>query len=112
MLTRTRSLDAITTIDLHGRLGVEDGGALPEAVREFLNVGRREVVLSRLRAPVERRLVTLTGVPVPTENSIGLTRSLSSGCFQGRRRRVWTFLRAELTRLTLNGLKVNRQLLR
>jgi hypothetical protein len=73
MLTRTRSLDAITTIDLHGRLGVEDGGALPEAVREFLNVGRREVVVSRLRAPVERRLVTLTGVPVPTENSIGLT---------------------------------------
>jgi len=73
MLTRTRSLDAITTIDMHGRLGVEDGGALPEAVREFLNVGRREVVLSRLRAPVERRLVTLTGVPVPTENSIGLT---------------------------------------
>ena len=48
MLIRTRSLDAITTIDLHGRLGVEDGGALHEAVRELLNVGRREVVLNLL----------------------------------------------------------------
>ena len=48
MLIRTRSQDAITTIDLHGRLGVEDRGALPEAVRELLNVGRREVVLNLL----------------------------------------------------------------
>jgi anti-sigma B factor antagonist len=46
MLIRTRSLDAITAIDLHGRLGVENGGALHEAVRDLLNAGRREVVLN------------------------------------------------------------------
>jgi anti-sigma B factor antagonist len=48
MLIRTRSQDAITTVDLHGRLGVEDGGALHEAVRDLLNAGRREVVLNLL----------------------------------------------------------------
>jgi anti-anti-sigma factor len=47
MLIRTRS-DAITTIDLHGRLGVEDGGALREVVRDLSNAARREVVLNLL----------------------------------------------------------------
>ena len=45
MLMRTRSLDAITTIDLHGHLGVEDGGALQEAVRSA-DVGRVRVPIA------------------------------------------------------------------
>jgi anti-sigma B factor antagonist len=48
MLIRTWSLDAIAIVDLHGRLGVECGGALHKAVRELLNAGRREVVLNLL----------------------------------------------------------------
>jgi anti-anti-sigma factor len=40
--------DTITIIDLHGRLGVESGGALYNAVHDLVNAGGREVVLSLL----------------------------------------------------------------
>jgi anti-sigma B factor antagonist len=45
MLIRTWALNTITVIDVHGRLGVESGGALHEAVHVLINDGRREVVL-------------------------------------------------------------------
>jgi anti-sigma B factor antagonist len=45
MLIRTWTLNTITVIDVHGRLGVESIGALHEAVRVLINEGRREVVL-------------------------------------------------------------------
>lgn len=48
MLIRTWSLDAVTIVDLHGRLDVETGAALHEAVCEILGAGRRYVVLNLL----------------------------------------------------------------
>jgi anti-anti-sigma factor len=48
MLIRTWSLDAITIVDLHGRVGVENGGALLTAVSDLLRAARRHLVLSLL----------------------------------------------------------------
>jgi anti-anti-sigma factor len=48
MLIRNWSLDAMTIVDLHGRLGVECQGNLPQAMRVLVDAGRREVVLNLL----------------------------------------------------------------
>jgi anti-anti-sigma factor len=48
MLIRSRSQDAITIVDVRGRLSVESGGALREAVRQLMNVERRNFVLNLL----------------------------------------------------------------
>jgi anti-anti-sigma factor len=48
MLIRTWALDAITIVDLHGRLDVETGAALHEVVCEILGAGRRSLVINLL----------------------------------------------------------------
>jgi anti-anti-sigma factor len=48
MLIRTWSLDAVTIIDVHGRLGIESTGALLDALSDLLQAGRRDVVLTLL----------------------------------------------------------------
>jgi anti-anti-sigma factor len=48
MLIRTWSLDTITVVDLHGRLGVESGGAVLSAVSDLLRAARRHLILSLL----------------------------------------------------------------
>jgi anti-anti-sigma factor len=48
MLIRTWSLDAISIIDLHGRLGMESGGALHNALADLLRTGRCDVLISLL----------------------------------------------------------------
>ena len=48
MLIRTWSLEAMTIVDLHGRLGVESQGHLTQAVRALVHVGRQEIVLNLL----------------------------------------------------------------
>ena len=48
MLIRTWSLDAVTVVDLHGRLGVEGSGAVLNTVSDLLRSGHRQMVLSLL----------------------------------------------------------------
>jgi anti-anti-sigma factor len=48
MLIRTWSLDAVTIIDVHGRFGVENDGALLDAVSDLLRARRRDLVLNLL----------------------------------------------------------------
>jgi len=48
MLICTRSVGDTAIVDLHGRLGVECGATLREAVRELLLAGRGDIVLNLL----------------------------------------------------------------
>jgi anti-anti-sigma factor len=48
MLIRTWSLDAVTIVDLHGRLGVETGDGLRTVVRDLVTANRCEVLLNLL----------------------------------------------------------------
>lgn len=48
MLIRTWSLDAITVVDMHGRLDIESGSALRDALCDVVAPGPRHVVLNML----------------------------------------------------------------
>jgi anti-anti-sigma factor len=48
MLIRTWSLDTVTIVDLHGRLGVETGDGLRAAVQDLVTEDRHAVLLNLL----------------------------------------------------------------